>query len=321
MNILITGAAGFIGFSLSKYILDLNKNHKIFGVDILNSYYSPKLKKKRLNILKKYKHFKFFKLDLSNSKLFDRNFKNLKIDLVINLAAQAGVRYSLSNPEEYVKSNQLGFFNVLNFCRKYKIKLIYASSSSVYGEYKKFPTKEWQDLNPKNIYSATKLGNEIFAEIFSKFYDLEIIGLRFFTVYGEWGRPDMFILKYLHTAYKNKKFTLYNNGNYYRDFTYIEDAIKLIEPIIFKRKKYFKKHQIFNVCSNKPIKINKVYNKLNKFFHHNKLFHEKKNDLDVFKTHGSNNKISKFSKKLIFTNFDKALLKTFKWFKNNKDLL
>ena len=321
MKILITGAAGFIGFSLSRYILDLEKNHKIIGVDILNSYYSLKLKKKRLNILKNYKNFQFIKLDLANDKTLNKKLKNLKIDLVINLAAQAGVRYSLSNPEEYVKSNQIGFFNVLNYCKRHNLKLIYASSSSVYGEYNQFPTDEWQKLNPKNIYSATKLGNEIFAEIFSKFYDMEIIGLRFFTVYGEWGRPDMFILKYLQTANENKKFTFYNKGNYYRDFTYIHDAIKLITPLIFKKKKYFKKHEIFNVCSNRPIKMYYVYDKLKRLFIHKKLIHAKKNDLDVYKTHGSNKKILRFSKKRSFINFDKALMNTFEWFKNHKDLL
>ena len=235
MKILITGAAGFIGFSLSKRILDHKSNIRIYGIDSLNSYYSSKLKKKRLEILKKYKNFKFQKLDFSNKKL-EKFLNKINIDLVVNLAAQAGVRYSLSNPEEYVYSNQLGFFNILEFCRKKKIRLIYASSSSVYGEYNKFPTKEWQSLNPKNIYSATKLGNEIFAEIYSKFYGLNITGLRFFTVYGEWGRPDMFILKYLDSANKNNKFYYYNKGNYFRDFTYIEDAIKLIEPLIYSKK-------------------------------------------------------------------------------------
>ena len=169
MNILITGSSGFIGFSLSKYILELSNKHKIYGIDSLNSYYSQKLKKKRTNILKKYKNFKFKKLDISNKSKINNYLKKLKLDLVINFAAQAGVRYSLSNPEEYVYSNQLGFFNILDYCRKYDVKLIYASSSSVYGDANKFPTKEKNELNPKNIYSATKLGNEIFAEIFLSF--------------------------------------------------------------------------------------------------------------------------------------------------------
>ena len=321
MNILITGVAGFIGFSLSKYLLKTNKNIKIYGIDSLNHYYSPRLKKERIKNLMKFKKFKFKKINISNSKTLNEYLKNIKFELVINLAAQAGVRYSLTNPEEYVYSNQIGFFNILNFCKKKKIKLIYASSSSVYGEYKKFPTKEIQSLNPKNIYSVTKLGNELFADIFSKFYGLEVIGLRFFTVYGEWGRPDMFILKYLLTATENKKFIFYNKGNYYRDFTYIADVVKLIEPIIFKKKNFFKKHEIFNICSNRPIKLRKVYDKLKKFLLHKNLLNEKKNDLDVFKTHGSNSKILKFSKKFKFTNFDTALIKTFEWFKDHKNLL
>ena len=320
MNILITGASGFIGFSLSRYLLQLNKNYKIYGIDSLNSYYSLKLKKKRTNILKKYKKFKFKNLDISNKKILDNYLDKIKIDLVINFAAQAGVRYSLSNPEEYVYSNQLGFFNILNYCKKNKIKLIYASSSSVYGDIKKFPTVEKNKLNPKNIYSATKLSNEIFAEIFSKFYNLNIIGLRFFTVFGEWGRPDMFILKYLETATMKKKFIYYNKGNYVRDFTYINDAIRLILPLIRKKNLKDNKHIIFNVCSNRPIKISKVYGKLSKIINHKKLQHIKKNQIDSFKTHGSNKKILKFSKNFKFTNFDEALLITHKWFKNYKHL-
>ena len=191
----------------------------------------------------------------------------------------------------------------------------------MYGDYKKFPTKELQSLNPKNIYSATKLGNEIFAEIYSKFYNMEIIGLRFFTVYGEWGRPDMFILKYLQSAYKKKNFFYYNTGNYFRDFTYIDDVVKLISPIINLKKKFPKNHEIFNVCSSKPIKISKVYNKLHKLYPHQKLINEKKNNLDVFKTHGSNLKLLKLSRKFKFTNFESALLKTFEWFRIHKDLL
>lgn len=321
MNILITGSSGFIGFSLSKYILELSNKHKIYGIDSLNSYYSQKLKRKRTNILKKYKNFKFKKLDISNKSKINNYLKRIKLDLVINFAAQAGVRYSLSNPEEYVYSNQLGFFNILDYCRKYDVKLIYASSSSVYGDANKFPTKEKNELNPKNIYSATKLGNEIFAEIFFKFYKLKIIGLRFFTVYGEWGRPDMFILKYLETAHKKKKFIYYNKGNYVRDFTYIHDVIKLIHPLIFSKKKVFEKHEIYNVCSNKPIKISKVYKKLNKIIKNKNLLNIKKNKLDSYKTHGSNKKILSLSKLFKFTKFDDALLETYEWYKKFAHLI
>ena len=197
MKVLITGCAGFIGFHLSEKLLK-NKNFKIVGVDNLNSYYSVKLKKLRLNILKKNKKFKFFKIDISNYNKLKKIFNENKFDIVINLAAQAGVRYSIINPKDYVQTNILGFFNILELCRIKKIKnLFYASSSSVYGDKKIYPVSEKSEIIPKNIYSFSKKSNEDIAEIYWKQYSMKSIGLRFFTVYGEWGRPDMLMMKYM----------------------------------------------------------------------------------------------------------------------------
>ena len=196
MQILITGAAGFIGFNLSKYLLD-KSNVKIIGVDSLNTYYSKKLKKDRIEELSKYKNFAFFNLNILNKKKLEKIFKIKKINLVINLAAQAGVRYSLVKPSEFIENNVQGFYNIIEVAKKYKIKkIIYASSSSVYGDSRKFPLKETQNISPKNIYALSKKINEEMADIFSKQYNISFIGLRFFTVYGEWGRPDMFMIKY-----------------------------------------------------------------------------------------------------------------------------
>jgi len=233
MKILITGCSGFIGFHLCQKILQTKKNFKIVGVDNLNDYYSVPYKKKRLSFLKKNKNFTFHKIDISNYKKIKKIFSKNKFDFVINLAAQAGVRYSITNPKEYIDSNISGFFNIAELCRIYSVqKIYYASSSSVYGEKKKFPLIENEKLNPKNIYSLSKKNNEEIAEIYSNYYNLQFIGFRFFTIYGEWGRPDMLILRYMLDYLNKKTFYLNNYGDHYRDFTYVEDLVRAIRLLI-----------------------------------------------------------------------------------------
>ena len=315
MQILITGAAGFIGFGISKYLLSLS-NAKIIGIDNLNNYYSKKLKKDRIKELSKYKKFSFFNVNILDKKKLDKIFKIKKIDLIINLAAQAGVRYSLEKPNEFVDNNILGFYNLIDVSKKYKIKkIIYASSSSIYGDSKKFPLNETQKVNPKNIYALSKKINEDMAEVFSSQYNISFVGLRFFTVYGEWGRPDMFLMKYLTSSYDNKsKFYLNNYGKHTRDFTYISDVSKIISKLIYSKKKL--KHEIFNVCSNKPKKLNDIIKKVNFLTQKKpKLFKRKLQQADVVKTHGNNKKINSFVGYQNFTSIDTGLKKTVKWFK------
>ena len=208
MRILITGCAGFIGYHTSMHYLK-DKNNLVIGVDSLNSYYSKQLKIDRLSIIKeKYPlKFTFHKLNICTFKSISNIFKNNKFDLVINLAAQAGVRYSLINPKAYVNSNINGFYNILELCKLYKVgHLVFASSSSVYGDSKKFPLKESEKLNPKNIYGVSKKLNEIISTFYSKRYNIRMIGMRFFTIYGEWGRPDMFFLKLFKSAFTKNIF-------------------------------------------------------------------------------------------------------------------
>ena len=187
MKILITGCCGFIGFNFANFLAKSNKKVKIVGIDNLDNYYSTNLKKDRLKVLSKYKNFNFFKFDLENFELLNKIFKKNKFDYIFHLAAQAGVRYSIINPKKYIKSNVNGFFNIIELSRHAKIKKIfYASSSSVYGDNKTFPLHEKKIINPKNVYALTKKFNEELAEIFSNYYNMKFIGLRFFTVYGEW---------------------------------------------------------------------------------------------------------------------------------------
>ena len=316
MKILITGSAGFIGYNFSKYLLD-NTNYKIIGIDNINNYYSTKIKKKRLQELKRYKKFKFYKIDIKNKEKLKKGFSS-KINAVFHFAAQAGVRYSLINPRSYIESNTLGFFNMIEIAKEKKInKFFYASSSSVYGDSNKFPLKETHNINPKNIYGLTKKNNEEIAEIFLQNSSIKCIGLRFFTVFGELGRPDMLVYKYLQSIFnKNKKFYLNNYGNHTRDFTYIKDVCEIMYKLLKRRTN--KTHQVFNICSNRPIKITKILKFINSNFNKRPKIYKRKFQLaDVKKTHGSNSKIRNYIGKKKYTNIKIALNNTSKWYKKN----
>ena len=233
-KILITGAAGFIGFHLSNRLL--TKKYKILGVDNLNSYYSVKLKKDRLKILKKFKNFTFAKINLEDKKKLLKLYKNFKPEIVVNLAAQAGVRYSIDKPRVYLDSNIIGTYNVIEASHHLKVKhLIMASSSSVYGANKNVPFKEIDKTETQlSIYASTKKANESMAHSYSNIWKIPITMLRFFTVYGPWGRPDMALFKFTKGILTNKKIDIYNKGKMFRDFTYIDDIIKGIELLIDK---------------------------------------------------------------------------------------
>ena len=289
-NILITGCAGFIGFSLAKEFL-LTSKYRVYGIDNLNKYYSIKLKHKRLSILKQSKNFKFSKIDLFNENQVKNFFKSkIKFDAIYHFAAQAGVRYAITNPDEFVKNNINGFFNLLEYSKNVNVgKFFYASSSSIYGDQKKYPLKEKFKTEPKNIYGLTKKFNEDLIKLYSN-KKIKFIGLRFFTVYGEWGRPDMLILKLLLAAKKNKKFKLYNSGNHYRDFTYINDVVKILYKLNSKK---FSQNCVYNVCSNNPVNISKVVKYIIKKIEFKKIINSKKNTYEIIKTHGDNSKIIK----------------------------
>jgi len=234
MKILVTGSSGFIGFHLS--MLLLNKGIKVLGIDCMNNYYDVNLKKARLNILKKYKNFSFNKINLENEKKIQNIFIKFKPNIVIHLAAQAGVRYSIDKPRVYLKSNIDGTFNVIEASYKIGVKhLIMASSSSVYGANKKIPFKEIDKTETQlSIYAATKKANESMAHSYSNIWKIPITMLRFFTVYGPWGRPDMALFKFTQGIIKNNPIDVYNKGNMFRDFTYIDDIVNGIYLLLDK---------------------------------------------------------------------------------------
>lgn len=309
-RVFITGSCGFIGFHLSLYFL--SKGYKVYSIDNLNDYYSVKLKKKRLNILKRKKNFFFKKISLNNNKSLIKFIKHSKSELIIHLAAQPGVRYSFVNPNIYLKYNTEGFLEILKAMEKTSIKsLIFASSSSVYGDAKHFPTNETNTLNPINLYAATKVFNEEMAKIYFKNSKINSFGLRFFTSYGSLGRPDMLIDKTIQAIKNNKKINLYNNGNHSRDFTHVNDVTKIIFSLSKKIKK-FKGYEFFNICSGKKISIKKILREMERLTGKKiKLNKVQKQKGDMLKTHGSNKKIINFlGKKIRFLKIKEGLKET-----------
>ena len=268
-NILVTGCAGFIGFHVVKKLI--KKNINVIGIDNINSYYSTKLKKDRLLVLEKFKNFKFHKIDLTNKKKLEHLVVKYKINYIVNLAAQAGVRYSIKNPFAYLKSNLIGFTNILEVARNNNVRhLVYASSSSVYGASKRQPYIE-KDLaaHPLAFYGATKRSNELMAHAYSHLYNLPTTGLRFFTVYGPWGRPDMALFKFTKAIIEGKTIEVFNHGKHTRDFTYIDDivdgVIKTLDHQASSNIDWNSDHpdpassnapwRIYNIGNNKPVEL------------------------------------------------------------------
>src|SRR5690625_4244699 len=260
---LITGSSGFIGYHLSKSLLD--KSHKVIGIDNLNNYYDVNLKKHRLDQLKKYDNFIFIESDISEKDKIFEVFEEYRPNVVVNLAAQAGVRYSLENPDVYMQSNVFGFYNILEACRQHPVDhLIYASSSSVYGTNETVPFEETDFVDhPVSLYAATKKSNELMAHTYSHLFDIPASGLRFFTVYGPAGRPDMAYFTFTDKFFKGEPIKIFNNGDFendlYRDFTYIDDIVegivRLIDTPPVKDAEQGGAHKVYNIGNNTPVKL------------------------------------------------------------------
>ena len=269
MKILVTGAAGFIGLHVSRLLLE--RGDEVLGIDNLNDYYDPGLKLARLECLEKFPNFRFVRIDIADAVTLAELFAAEKIRRVIHLAAQAGVRYSLSNPQAYVLSNLVGFGNVLEGCRQHDIEhLVYASSSSVYGANTRMPFSEHDSVDhPVSLYAATKKANELMAHTYSHLYGLPTTGLRFFTVYGPWGRPDMALFLFTKAILEGKPIDVFNHGNMQRDFTYVDDIVEGVirvmdrnaavnaeyDPISADPATSNAPYRVFNIGNNNPVQL------------------------------------------------------------------
>ena len=257
-KILITGGAGFIGFYLSKALLE--KGEHVIGIDNLNDYYEVSLKEARLAILKPFPGYEFRKIDIADKAAVDALFAEEKPEIVVNLAAQAGVRYSIENPQAYVDSNLVGFFNILEACRHNPVKhLLYASSSSVYGNQQKTPFSVEDPVDhPISLYAATKKSNELMAHAYCHLYGIPCTGLRFFTVYGPMGRPDMAYFSFAKKIFAGQPIQVFNNGDLYRDFTYIDDIVKGVESMLDHPpvpNEAGDQYKVYNIGNNTPVKL------------------------------------------------------------------
>jgi UDP-glucuronate 4-epimerase len=331
-KILITGAAGFIGYHLCNRLL--SEGYAVFGIDNLNAYYDVRLKLDRLTDLGidvyseafmrqlqvasvKYHQFQFHQIDLTDEHRLEQLFVNQKFDVVINLAAQAGVRYSIDNPKVYVQSNIVGFINILEACRHTQVKhLIYASSSSVYGNQNKVPFEESDRVDhPISLYAATKKSNELMAHVYSHLYGLKTTGLRFFTVYGPWGRPDMAPFLFTKAIFNNTPIKVFNNGNLERDFTYIDDIISGIRSVMNSENNE-NKYRIFNIGNNQPVKLIDFIHALEEACDKKALLeYYPMQDGDVIRTYASVNEINSNCGYTPKTNIKVGLSAFVNWYK------
>ncbi len=323
-TILITGAAGFVGSNLANA---LAPDNKIIGFDNMNDYYDISLKEYRLSKLASCENFTFIKGDLADKQAVETVFEEYKPDIVVNLAAQAGVRYSIDNPQAYVDSNLIGFFNILEACRSHPVEhLVYASSSSVYGSNKKVPySTDDQVDNPVSLYAATKKSNELMAHAYAKLYDIPCTGLRFFTVYGPAGRPDMAYFKFTNRLVKGEKIQIFNHGDMYRDFTYIDDIVTGVINVMNKAPKPNDdgvKYKVYNIGNNRPESLMDFVNTLEqKLMKYGIIDKEAEKELlpmqpgDVYQTYAD---VSELEKDFGFkpsTTLDEGLDKFAQWYK------
>lgn len=314
-TILVTGGAGFIGFHVCDYLL--KHNYKVISIDNLNNYYSKDLKKQRIKYLKKkYKNLKFIEIDIANYKKVFHNLKKFKIYKIVHLAAQAGVRHAYKDPRSYMRSNLNGFFNILEIAREKNIKeILSASSSSVYGNQKKIPLVEnFDSSNPLQFYAATKKSNEVMASSYNKMFNINFVFMRFFTVYGPWGRPDMSIFKFTKNILNKKEIDVFNYGKHSRDFTYIDDVVNVIGRLIKNNNIGF---NILNIGSGKKISLMKLINKIEKILKIKaKLIFKKMQPGDIHETHASIRKLKIYSGYKSKYNIDYGLKKFILWYKN-----
>ena len=317
-KIYITGSSGFIGFHTAKRLL--NKGIKVHGFDSMNSYYDLKLKKNRLKILKKYKNFSFTKGLLENEKVLSNSISRFKPSIIIHLAAQAGVRYSLESPKNYLNSNIVGTFNILKNAHKINIKhLIIGSSSSVYGANKKIPFQEIDKTDHQvSFYAATKKSAESLAHSYSSLWKIPVTMLRFFTVYGPWGRPDMALFIFTKAIIENKIIDLFNEGNHTRSFTYIDDITEPIHRLIkinYDKKNEISNNEILNIGGSKPVKLLRFIDIIEKYLGKKaKINLKPMQQGDVKETNANIDKLEKITGYKPQTNIKKGIKRFIDWY-------